>query len=141
MLNSGTADRYIITSGGHTKTVINSGMAVITKYGELRVEIKIRATAKAWKTGVTISPDQWCHLIVTWTKDGALTLYIDGTQEASVGAKGFTPSTATTSSSMTLGRPSGLSTKYGEVSMDDWFFWNYPLKPEEVETIYELCRN
>ena len=68
VLNPGTNTRYVISSGGQTCRVISSGMAALTKYGKLYVDLtfKIRSTKQHWKIDdVIVNPEQWFHLIVT----------------------------------------------------------------------------
>ena len=141
MLNPSQADRYILTSRVHTKSVTTSGMSIVTKNGDLRVGFLVRDTLESWATGITVDPDQWFHLTLTWSKNNALTMYINGCQEPSMSSASYTPHSPSTSSAMVLGRPSSLNIKYGGVSMDEWFFWNYPLNHDKVKTIFELYQN
>ena len=138
MLNASADDRYILSSGGQTKKLITGGMALITKHGSLRIAFRIRDTAKWLIDDILIEADQWHHVSATWSKDGYLTCYVNGIKRKKVGSSSVFSSSSTVSSVMHVGKPNNNNIKHGEVSLDDWYFWNRVLSSGDVETVYSM---
>ena len=139
MLNPSIGDRYIISSGGQTSTVITGGMALLTLGGNLQIRFITRNPARRWAIAdIVIEGDEWYHVAATWNKDGYLTGYINGKQWAQVTSSVWSMASAVASSVMYAGKPNNYEGEYGEISLDDWCFWRRVLTNEEVQIIYDL---
>ena len=143
MLNSGGADKYVISSGGQKTGITTAGMAVLTKSGKLVVIFRIRSTTEIWqKDDITVQPDQWFHLIVTWNIFGYLSIFINADEKEATSVSSYSPRNALVSSALHLGKPNNGFLNYGEVEIDEWFFWDYELSYDQVFaicTIHKFC--
>ena len=131
-------NKHIISSGGQTSAVTTGGMSILSNRDGLRITFRSRPDGKSWRvTNITPEPSTWFHLAITWNKYGYLTVYIDGNEVGRVNAE-TTTFVGTTSSIMRLGRKNNNLSNFGNFSVDEWFFWRYPLSREMVVAIYNL---
>ena len=136
MLDSATGDRYILSSGGQTSSVVTGGMTLFTMFGTLRLTYRIRDPPQIWSVeDMVIEADQWYHVTATWSQDGDLSVYLNGNLWNQVSAVGATVGGATTSSVMYAAKPNNFEGEYGEICLDEWLFWRRVLSGEEVKTV------
>ena len=131
-------ERYILSSGGQTRNLITGGMALSVKYGKLVTTFRISGTAQWLIDDISIEADQWYHVSATWNKDDDLTGYINGIQWKQVGSASPTVGRSTVSSTMHVGKPNNGDRLYGNVSLDDWYFWEKVLSSDDMETVYSM---
>ena len=157
-----TAEKYFISSGGQTRSVITGGMTLLAKTTGLWIDFRLRPDGKLWSiTEITAEPNSWFHLAITWNKYGELTVYINGIERYRVSGVAYGPTSSTTSSVMHVERyrVSGVAygptssttssvmhvgknsvglTSFSNFSLDEWFFWSKTLSSEMVTLIYNL---
>ena len=134
-----TAEKYFISSGGQTRSVITGGMALLAKATGLWIDFRLRLDAKLWSiTEITAEPNSWFHLAITWNKYGDLTVYINGIERHRASGVTYGPTSSTTSSVMHVGKNSVGLTSFSNFSLDEWFFWSKTLSNEMVTLIYNL---
>ena len=110
----------------------------MVKYGKLLIVFRIRGTGQWRIDDISIEADQWYHVSATWNKDGALTGYINGVQWKQVGSTSYSVGSSPVSSNMHVGKPNNGNTLYGNVSLDDWYFWDRVLSSGDMETVYSM---
>ena len=139
MLDPGTGDRYILSSGGQTFHVTRGGMALYTKHGNLRISYITRNPPRHWAVeDMVIEGSKWYHIIATWSKDGDLAVYLNGNLHNQVGPNTATMKAASASSLMYVAKPNNYNGACGEVCLDEWLFWLRALSVEEVNTVKGL---
>ena len=135
-----SGEKYIISSGGQTRTTASGGISVLMKNGDLMIQIRIMFTSLSWILNLgEISTNQWFHLSATWTKDGNLTGYINGTWQNSVSSESYISQNSIVVSNMHIGKPNNVdtSTYFGEVTLDEWYFWDNVLTTDHIKNLYE----
>ena len=137
MLHPSVDDRYILSSGGQTFSVTTGGMALYTKYGYLSIRFVTRTPPKIWAVeDVVVKSDTWHSVALTWRQDGDLTVYLDGKLQRQVSSTKATIVDPEASSVMYVGKNNIYEGKFGEVCLDEWFFWGRVLNSQEVRAVY-----
>ena len=135
-----SGEKYIISSGGQTRTTASGGISVLIKNLDLIIQIRIMFTSLSWILNLgEISTNQWFHLSATWNKDGNLTGYINGTWQNSVSSESYIPQNNVVVSNMHIGKPNNVdtSTYFGEVTLDEWYFWDNVFTTDHIKNLYE----
>ena len=130
--------RYILSSGGQTRSVITGGMSMSIEDEAIVFMFRIRDVALWQITGIGIENDQWYHVAATWNIDGNLTAYLNGIQNGQADPGTYEQTNPKTSSVMYLGRPNRNDEKYSNVSLDEMFFWPRVLTSEEVKIVHSM---
>ena len=131
-------ERYVLSSGGQTRSVITGGMAMSTQDETLALTFRIRDEVIWQVTGIGIENDQWYHVVATWNRYGNLTAYLNGVQNSQAAPKAYEETNKKTRSVLYLGKPNRNDEKYSNVALDERLFWQRVLTSEEVNTVYSM---
>ena len=132
------SERFILSSGGQTRSVTKGGMSLSIEEAGLVFACRIRDVAFWQITGIGIENDQWYHVAVTWNRGGNLTAYLNGVEKGQADPKTYDQKNPKTTSVLYLGRPNRNDEKYSNVSLDELCFWPRVLTSEEIKIVYSM---
>ena len=135
-----SGQKYIISSGGQTRQTATGGISLLMDNGDLVMEYRIMSTRRRWNMNLgKISTNQWFYLAATWHINGNLTGYIDGTWQNSTNSDSYSSETSVVISNMHIGKPNnaGTNTYFGEVTIDEWYFWDSVLTTKHIQNLYD----
>ena len=130
-------EKYILSSGGQTRGITTGGIAVVMKNRKLSVEVRIKSNLRKWiKNNISVEVDTWFHLAVTWEKNGNLTVFVDGTPLSPVTSSPYTVGASPSTANMHVGKPNNALNYYGELTIDEWNYWNSSLRSNHIKSLY-----
>ena len=129
--------KYIISSGGQTRSIGIGGFGILIKDRMLLIELKERIQSpKEWTKAIHVNGDQQFHLGGTWEAYGNLKVYVNGTVVSTVSSSTCAPSNNNRTTFMHIGKANN-GEKYCNFTVDEWYFWSYLLDEKSVRIMYE----
>ena len=117
---------YYISSGGQTGS--SYGMAVYRHTVKNHCAIAVRTRMHTWSNPrVYLHPNLWHHMIITWSEDVGLTVYLNGTESyhQGDGVIILNPIGVSSFNNLYIGRPNNVNTRYyGDFYIDELHFWS-----------------
>ena len=130
------SNEYYINNGGHTQN--SMGMSLHQK--SVGLCASFRTLSKLW---FAVVPDfeslMWYHIVMTWTEEGGLRVYMDGClRQKADGADSTNNQNPSTTDFFVFGNANtDLSGSFaGEMTLDDVRVWDADMNGEDVWKIY-----
>lgn len=132
-LSSIGAEQYLVSK---VKAGANDGewRLYVESDGDVNFRIQSTSTNYSILSDSPLSSNQWCHIGVTWEKNGTMYMYVDGSLQQ--GTASPTVGMEVTGVDLNLGRNNVLASSYFGGTMDEVLMYTRALSDQEMYELY-----
>ena len=127
---------YILDSVGLSSQTGDGGVSIHRHANtEVVVGILHRNTGTQgtlWQYRLTLEDKQWVHLAITWRKNGAMNVFVNGNKQDDTTGSPATLSAPQGNGTMYLGKQKIKHDNYANVTLDELYIWPFEKTQREV---------
>ena len=133
---TGGLGEYYISSGGQT---VHS-MGITLHQMRAGLHVSFRTESKTWSATVSDFEIQlWYHVVLAWTEERGLEVYLDGCLRQTGGSKDFVNNRNPSFNDFVFGNANSVlddGSRTGEMTLDEVRVWDADMDGEDVWKIY-----